>query len=447
MAFKSGVFTSTSGTVNGDGIFVGNKAVDAAFLAKRQKHMFGNGISLNPTSAFYVAPVSGLTARVSAGWGTMEGYDFEETTDYDITMNSSTSDQTLYIGVRLDVATGEFTGNHVAARTTFIPATDRVFAIIVIPANAVTLTTAMITDVRYNTTYCGTVNDARVALAALATEYQEGLDAMNAGGIPAHATNHRVGGSDALALTDIATAGVSYADPTLVAMLNAGGVFAGGAVTAQGTPNQTVAVSAGSIVTPEGKRYAFNAVASLAASAADATNPRIDIVYVSSAGVVTYLAGTAAASPSQPATPSNGTILAKLTRAANDNAISTAEIEDQRDFITTANDFEDTNLVTESSNTFTCDIARKHTKNFYFTITNTTGKTVVFSNKPYGTCDVILTIKATATASVTWTLDGITLVWPAGAPTVTAGYTYDILFSYVPILGKWVGRAQRGAAN
>lgn len=196
MAFRSGVFTSTSVTVNGDGIPVGNKAITAADFAKRFYHIYGNGISLKPTSAFYVTPKSGLIATVAAGWGMMSGYDFEETTDYDITMTSSTSDQTLYIGVRLDVATGEFTDNHAAARTTFVAATDRVFAIIVIPANAVTLTTAMITDTRYSATYCGTIDAERTALAALAAEYEEQLEALTESGVPNHATLHEPGGSD-----------------------------------------------------------------------------------------------------------------------------------------------------------------------------------------------------------------------------------------------------------
>lgn len=198
MAFSSGVFTSTSGTVNGDGIFVGNKANTAAQLAKEKKMLYGNGISLDPTSAFYVAPVSGLTARVSAGWGIMEGYWFEESTDYDVTMTSSTSEQTLYIGVRLDVATGEYTGSHVAARTTFVAATDRVFAIIVIPANSVTLTSAMIADTRNNSTYCGTVNAQREALAALQAEYTEKLEVLESTGIPIHASTHATGQTDAI---------------------------------------------------------------------------------------------------------------------------------------------------------------------------------------------------------------------------------------------------------
>ena len=243
------------------------------------------------------------------------------------------------------------------------------------------------------------------------------------------------------------------ADQTSIAIISGGGgVFTGGAVTAQGTPNQTVAVSAGSVITPEGKRYAFDAVSALSATAADATNPRVDIVYVSSSGVVTYLAGTAAASPSQPATPTNGAILAAVSRAANDNTISTTDISKKRDFISVASDFEDVNPVAESSDTFTCDFAKKHTKNFSFSITNTNAKTVVFSNVPSDTCDSILTIKATATASVTWTLgspdsSSRTIVWPAGAPVLTSGYTYEILISWCALLGKWIGRTQLGAAN
>ena len=206
MAFSSGVFTSTSGAVNGDGIFVGNKANTAAQLAKEKKMLYGNGISLDPTSAFYVAPKTGLTATVSAGWGIMEGYWFEESADYDIAMTSSVSEQTLHIGVRLDVATGEYTDSHAAARTTFVPATDRVFAIIVIPANAVTLTSAMITDTRNNSTYCGTVNAQREALATLQAEYTEKLEVLELTGIPIHASTHATGQTDAVSPSAIGAA-------------------------------------------------------------------------------------------------------------------------------------------------------------------------------------------------------------------------------------------------
>lgn len=125
----------------------------------------------------------------------------------------------------------------------------------------------------------------------------------------------------------------SKAEADAIAALTSGGVVSGGVVSAQAAPDQTVAVTACEIVTPAGKNYSIAANTALAADAADATNPRIDIVYITPAGELTYLAGTAAASPTQPATPTNGTLLAVITRAADDNAIAAAAIADQRTII------------------------------------------------------------------------------------------------------------------
>ena len=423
------MFDSTTFTINEDGFPVGNRAIDSETWRKFFASFAPNGVPYSPATNLEVTAAGGMDISVAEGVFVKNGafgwLDGAKT----ITCSTSTSDQVIYIGFRLEPLDAYFTGDNVAAYTTFVPETDTALARINIPANATAITSGMITDLRGNRAYCGYATDLR-------TQAEEALANIDEFSVVAHASSHAPGGSDELtSVFDTFAATGNY------------GVFAGGAVTAQVTPDQTVAVSAGSIITPEGKRYAFSAVSALAATAAHATNPRIDIVYVSSAGVVTYLAGTAAASPAQPATPANGTILAAIARAANDNTIASSDITRQRDFISTASDFEDVNAVTESSNAFACDLAFKHTKNFSFPITNTTAKTVTFSNVPYGTADVILTIKATGTASVTWTLDGRTLVWPAGAPTLTTGYTYDILFSYVPILGKWVGRAQIGAAN
>lgn len=446
---RQGFFDST--TVTEDpvtGLPVGDKAEGSDFLADTLYAILGNGVSMTPTSNLLVSPSTGLIVTLKAGKLWKNGYKLWEEEDRDITFTSSASEQTFYISGRLDVANNEFTHDEVYPYTTFVSATDVCVAKIVIPANELTITDAMITDYRYNTTYCGVVDAYRLSLAALVVEYTAAIAALAAGGATGiEAVSY--GAAQTLDAAEKAQAidNIGAADITTISMISSCGVFSGGAVTAQGTPDQTVAVSAGAIVTPEGKRYAFDAVSALAASAADATNPRIDIVYVSSAGVVTYLAGTAAASPAQPSTPANGTILAAIARAANDNTIATADITDQRDFITNASDFEDVVSVTENSNAFACDLAKKHTKNFSFSIGNTTTKTVTFSNVPYGPCDTILTIKATATAAVTWTLDGRTLVWPAGAPTLTSGYTYEILFSYLPPLGKWVGRTALGAAN
>lgn len=104
------------------------------------------------------------------------------------------------------------------------------------------------------------------------------------------------------------------------------GVISGLVVSAQSTPDMTVKVSAGVAYMSNNTRYAPAAVASLAVTAADATNPRIDIVYLSSEGAVSYLAGTAAATPAAPATPTGGLLLAEINVAANATTIVAANI-------------------------------------------------------------------------------------------------------------------------
>jgi hypothetical protein len=62
-------------------------------------------------------------------------------------------------------------------------------------------------------------------------------------------------------------------------------------------------------------------------NAADTTNPRIDLIYLSNEGKVSYLAGTASATPSVPALPANGISVATVTVAAKG---STGTIADMR---------------------------------------------------------------------------------------------------------------------
>lgn len=111
------------------------------------------------------------------------------------------------------------------------------------------------------------------------------------------------------------------------------GVVSGLVVAQQTEADMTVKVSAGVLYKADGTRQAPAAVASIAVTAADATNPRKDIVYVSSAGAITYLAGTAAASPSAPAVPAGGLNLAEIAVAAEATTIVTANITDKRRMI------------------------------------------------------------------------------------------------------------------
>jgi hypothetical protein len=107
------------------------------------------------------------------------------------------------------------------------------------------------------------------------------------------------------------------------------GVVSGLTVSAQSTPNMTVQVATGIIYMANGIRYTPTANNALAVNTADITNPRIDIIYVSSVGVISYLAGTAAVTPTAPNIPSGGMLLAEISVPVNSTAITTANIADR----------------------------------------------------------------------------------------------------------------------
>lgn len=104
------------------------------------------------------------------------------------------------------------------------------------------------------------------------------------------------------------------------------GVISGGLVSPQGTPNMTVSVAAGSAVY-NGTQFSSTAVSSLAIGAASAGDRR-DIVVVSTAGVVSVVAGTAstvagwttnssANPPVKPAVPANAVLLGEVYVSAS----------------------------------------------------------------------------------------------------------------------------------
>ena len=113
------------------------------------------------------------------------------------------------------------------------------------------------------------------------------------------------------------TAGVNVAR-ALLAVVGTGatdsGVIGGDAwlkVTAQGSPDLTVAVSTGAAFVA-GVLTSAAATASLSGFAAPASDPRIDIVQISDAGVVSRKAGTEAGSPSAPSVDSGNLKLAEV---------------------------------------------------------------------------------------------------------------------------------------
>ena len=107
-----------------------------------------------------------------------------------------------------------------------------------------------------------------------------------------------------------------------------GVVGTGCAVTAQATPNMTVAVAAGTIAVLSAQAAVTSG--NVTVGAADATNPRIDLIVSSSAGVKSCVAGVAAAVPCMPNIPAASVALAEIYVPAAATAITTSMIRDLR---------------------------------------------------------------------------------------------------------------------
>ena len=107
------------------------------------------------------------------------------------------------------------------------------------------------------------------------------------------------------------------------------GVISGCAVTESSPAAQTVDVAVGEVV-ETGEQISVSAQINQAVSAADGSNPRIDLISVNSSGTVVVTAGTAAAQPVMPAVPATSIPLATLYVAASDNTHADNQINDKR---------------------------------------------------------------------------------------------------------------------
>lgn len=103
-------------------------------------------------------------------------------------------------------------------------------------------------------------------------------------------------------------------------------VVSGCAIT--GGADMTPAVAKGAVIS-NGTLFAI-AAADVTIGAADGTNPRIDLIVVTSAGALAVRAGTAAAAPKPPARTANDVVLAAVYVPAADTSIETTKITDMR---------------------------------------------------------------------------------------------------------------------
>ncbi len=107
------------------------------------------------------------------------------------------------------------------------------------------------------------------------------------------------------------------------------GVDSGCAVTESSPAAQTIDVAVG-VVALNGSQIAVTAQPDEAVSAADGTNPRIDLISINSSGSVVVTAGTAAAQPVAPAIPATSIPLAFLYVPTSDNTHADDQINDKR---------------------------------------------------------------------------------------------------------------------
>ncbi len=108
-------------------------------------------------------------------------------------------------------------------------------------------------------------------------------------------------------------------------------VISGCAVTAQGTPDMTVAVAAGTIVVNDGSPARGTVSGgNVTITAADGSNPRIDLIVSNASGTLSSTDGTAAAEPVYPAIPANSVVLAAIFVPASDTDIDSNQITDKR---------------------------------------------------------------------------------------------------------------------
>jgi hypothetical protein len=105
-------------------------------------------------------------------------------------------------------------------------------------------------------------------------------------------------------------------------------VVSGCAVTAQGSPDMTVAVASG-VVKVAGTTVSVSS-GNVTISAAHSSLDRRDLVVVNNAGTKSVTAGTAAATPIKPAIPANSIVLAEIYVPAADTDIDADQIIDKR---------------------------------------------------------------------------------------------------------------------
>lgn len=174
-----GMFDSTKIVETVDGFPRGDKAVDAAFFARMMQCFYSDGV-VRPGDGFLrVMPGEGMRIQVTPGCGWIDGHMGWVTEPVQAFVEAGHS---YLVTLRLHRTEGAFTLDVLEDQST-VARNDSIWelllATVTVPADAVSVTEAMITDKRMDGTVCGAVNSPVAALDAVAYA----ADAGTVGGV------------------------------------------------------------------------------------------------------------------------------------------------------------------------------------------------------------------------------------------------------------------------
>ncbi len=178
MSLKAGIFNSTTVQTTESGLVRGNKAVDAAFMAKLLSALMTNGVCMDIGEGFATRAVGGASGesgamQVVTGTGAcmIDGHFAYDNAIETRTFSTTTLDRVVVRLYRLDKSAGTMiplwkecvrqNGAFVTkSENQTLPVRsdticDLLTAVVDIPAGATVITADMVTDLRGDPDYCG----------------------------------------------------------------------------------------------------------------------------------------------------------------------------------------------------------------------------------------------------------------------------------------------------
>lgn len=161
-----GPYDSTAIVDTVAGFPVGDKAVSSAFVASMIASLIGDGVVDTGDGALAVVPAGGLSVKVNPGTAWVQGY--MARLDGELTLElSSGHEYTVYLRQNYglgEAVIGVYEDNDGNIPVRFYGVYDIILGKVKIPADALTVNEAMITDTRGDSELCGYVTSkARLA--------------------------------------------------------------------------------------------------------------------------------------------------------------------------------------------------------------------------------------------------------------------------------------------